>query len=222
MDRTSTLPIFPLGTVLFPNGLMPLHVFEERYRRMLRDTSHHDPAFVIALSTSPSGDTAERLEPASIGTACRVSGVSPRPDGRSDIVVTGTSRVTIGELDWSNGYAVAEVSLLDDRIEDDATVRTEYSAIVTRFRRYLDALEVLIGDELPALDPTNRPERGAWVIGETLTLHTWERQRLLEQPTVDARLQTLRGYLRREYALLVHTGMIGNPIDFPGRHIALN
>ncbi|MDQ4044195.1 MAG: LON peptidase substrate-binding domain-containing protein [Chloroflexota bacterium] len=94
MDQPS-LPIFPLGTVLFPNGLMPLHIFEERYRRMLRDTSHNDPAFVVALATRNDSDIA-RLEPEVIGTACRVSGISRRPDGRSDIVVTGTARVRIG------------------------------------------------------------------------------------------------------------------------------
>src|SRR5688572_6100495 len=100
----SRLPIFPLGTVLFPNGLVPLHIFEERYRRMLRDSQQNDPAFVVALARegTASGDPPM---PRAIGTACRISGVTPRPDGRSDIVVTGRFRVRIGDLEWSNGYA---------------------------------------------------------------------------------------------------------------------
>ena len=60
------------------------------------------------------------------------------------------------------------------------------------------------------------------MIGETLTLHAWERQLLLEQPTIDARLEVLEWFLKREHALLVQTGMIGNPIDFPGRNLMMN
>lgn len=217
----SQLPIFPLGTVLFPNGIMPLHIFEERYRRMLRDSQHNDPAFVIALARS-GRDIDVDLVPHSVGTACRISGVNPRPDGRSDIVVSGTFRVRIGDLDWSNGYAVGDVEPLDDTRDDEDCVLETYGRVRTRFSGYLEALELLIGEELPRLDPTRDPARGTWVIGETLTLHTWERQELLEAPSVDDRLTMLERFLRREYGILLHTGMIGSTIDFPGRNVSLN
>ncbi|HYH10892.1 MAG TPA: LON peptidase substrate-binding domain-containing protein [Thermomicrobiales bacterium] len=217
----SQLPIFPLGTVLFPNGIMPLHIFEERYRRMLHDSQNNDPAFAIALSRAGGPIDGDPL-PHTVGTACRISGVSPRPDGRSDIVVSGTFRVRIGDLDWSNGYAVGEVEPLDDVMKDDACVAESYDRTRTRFSTYLEVLELLIGEELPKLDPTRDPARGAWVIGETLTLHTWERQELLEAPTVDDRLSILERFLRREYAILLHTGMIGSTIDFPGRNMSVN
>lgn len=215
------LPIFPLGTVLFPNGLMPLHIFEERYRRMLRDSQHNDPAFVIALARNAETAGGAPL-PEPIGTACRVSGVSPRPDGRADIVVTGTFRVRIGDIEWSNGYAVGEVEPLDDLVRDSGLVSQAYIDITARFARYLEALELMIGEALPSLDPTRDPARGSWVIGETLTLHTWERQELLEAATIDDRLASLDQLLRRELALLVHTGVIGNTVDFPGRDLSLN
>jgi Lon protease-like protein len=215
------LPIFPLGTVLFPNGLLPLHIFEERYRRMLRESQHNDPAFVIALARPDDGDDGPAL-PAPIGTACRVSGVSPRPDGRSDIVVSGTFRVEIGEIDWTNGYAVGEIAPLSDIIDDGEAIARAYSTLRARFHRYLRRIERLIGESLPNLDTTGDPARGSWVIGETLTLHTWERQALLEAPTVDQRLETLDGLLGREDALLRHTGMIGSTLDYPGRNLSMN
>jgi uncharacterized protein len=220
MDRP-VLPIFPLGAVLFPNGVMPLHIFEERYIRMLRDTAPNDPAFVIALAT-PDEIRTRQLSRDRIGTACRVSGISLRPDGRSDIVVTGTQRVRIGEIDWSNGYGVGTTERLGDTTEHADEVAASYTVVVNRFERYLAALERLIGEKLPILDPTRFPEKGAWVIGETLTLHASERQRLLEQPTLDRRLRVIDGYLRRELAILVHTGMIGNPVDFPGGGFTAN
>lgn len=220
MDRP-VLPIFPLGAVLFPNGLMPLHIFEERYRRLLRDTAHNDPAFVIVLATPNEIETGH-LARGRVGTACRVSGISPRPDGRSDIVVTGTIPVSVADIDWSNGYGVCAIEPLGDVIENADEVAAEYAAIVDRFQKYLAALERLIDEKLPALDPTRYPQKGAWVIGETLTLHASERQRLLEQSTLDSRLHVLGGYLRRELAILVHTGMIGNPVDFPGGTFTAN
>lgn len=217
----SQLPIFPLGTVLFPNGIMPLHIFEERYRRMLRDSQHNDPAFVIALAQQGS-ETDQDFQPESVGTACRITGVSPRPDGRSDIVVSGTFRVRISGVDWSNGYATGVVVPLEDSIKETDAVMARYAQIRDRFSRYLEALESLIGEELPKLNTTRDPSRGSWVIGETLTLHTWERQRLLRAETVDDRLAHLDGFLKREHALLTNTGVIGSPIDYPGRNLSLN
>lgn len=215
------LPIFPLGTVLFPNGLLPLHIFEERYRRMLRDSQHNDPAFVIALareSPEPGNLPLSRA----IGTACRVSGVTPRPDGRSDIVVTGRFRVRIGDVESSNGYATGDLEVLEDVIEDGEQVAASFGLVRRRFAAYLGWIERLVGDSLPKLDITDNPSVGSWIVGETLTLHTWERQELLEAPTVDERLEILDRLLRREIALVRETGVIGTTLDYPGRTFTLN
>ena len=59
-------------------------------------------------------------------------------------------------------------------------------------------------------------------MGDGLTLHTWERQELLGAASIDDRLHALDRLLRRELALLIHTGVIGNTVDFPGRNISLN
>lgn len=217
----SRLPIFPLGTVLFPNGLLPLHIFEERYRRMLRDSQHNDPAFVVVLAREAT-ESGESLRPRAIGTACRISGVTPRPDGRSDIVVTGRFRVRIGDLEWSNGYATGDVDVLEETIDDGELVATRSATMRRRFAAYLHLIEQLVGDALPKLDTTDNPSVGSWIVGETLTLHTWERQELLEAPTVDERLETLDRFLRRETALLRETGVIGTTLDYPGRNITLN
>lgn len=217
------LPIFPLGTVLFPEAIMPLHIFEERYRRMLEDTRDQEPAFVIALvEYGDIRDESDEGTPTSIGTACTISGISPRPDGRSDIVVAGTFRVRIDNIDWSLGYAVGEVIRLDDEIEDAEHVSTTYRKIRRQFTRYLAALEKLVQEKLPKLDPGDDPVRGSWIIAETLTLHTWERQKVLEIATVDTRLDEIYRLLRREVALVIHTGAIGSTIDFPGRRKSMN
>ncbi len=210
------LPIFPLGTVLFPGAIMPLHIFEERYRRMLEASRNDDPAFAIAL-VEYGNETDDEGTPTDIGTACSISGISPRPDGRSDIVVTGAFRVRIADVDWSHGYAVADITPLEDVVENHENVATLYRRIQNRFVQYLSALELLVQEKLPKLEPSEDPAHGAWMIAETLTLHTWERQQVLEYTTVDERLEEIYRLIRRELALLIHTGAIGSTIDFPGR-----
>ncbi|MGI8976663.1 MAG: LON peptidase substrate-binding domain-containing protein [Thermomicrobiales bacterium] len=215
------LPIFPLGTVLFPGAILPLHIFEERYRRMLEASRNEDPAFAISL-VEYGGDGDEEGMPSGIGTACSIAGISPRSDGRSDIVVTGAFRVKISDVDWSRGYAVADIALLDDVIHDQENVKVLYARMQYRFAQYLAALEMLVQEKLPKLQPSDDPAHGAWVIAETLTLHTWERQQVLEYATVDERLEEIHRLLRRELALLIHTGAIGSTIDFPGRRKSIN
>lgn len=200
---------------------MPLHIFEERYRRMLEASRNDDPAFAIAL-VHYDDKSDEVGTPTGVGTACSISGISPRTDGRSDIVVTGAFRVRISDVDWSRGYAVADITPLDDVIRDSDTVIRLYQQIRRHFVRYLEALELLVQEKLPKLEPSDDPAHGAWIIAETLTLHTWERQQLLEYTTVDERLEEIHRLLRRELALLIHTGAIGSTIDFPGRRKSIN
>lgn len=215
------LPIFPLGTVLFPEAMLPLHIFEERYRRMLRDTQEQDPAFAIVLLERGS-ETSPHGIPAEIGTACSVAGISARPDGRSDIVVTGAFRVRITDVDWTLGYGRATVTRLDDIVEEGPSVERVYHTIRRRFAQYLGELQRLVRQTLPSLELDDDAVRGAWVVAETLTLHTWERQRLLEFPSVDTRLNETLRLLRREIALLRHTGAVGSTVEFPGRDILVN
>ena len=88
------LPLFPLNTVLFPDMLLPLHIFEERYRRMLRERLEADPVFgVIHIARGvevASGDRTPELS--AIGTASTLVASGEYPDGRWDIVVRGTRR----------------------------------------------------------------------------------------------------------------------------------
>ncbi|MDQ3612926.1 MAG: LON peptidase substrate-binding domain-containing protein, partial [Chloroflexota bacterium] len=160
------LPIFPLGTVLFPGAILPLHIFEERYRRMLEASRNENPAFAISL-VEYGGDGDEEGMPSGIGTACSIAGISPRSDGRSDIVVTGAFRVKISDVDWSRGYAVADIALLDDVIHDQENVKVLYARMQYRFAQYLAALEMLVQEKLPKLQPSDDPAHGAWVIAET-------------------------------------------------------
>ncbi len=92
-EALTALPLFPLpSVVLFPEVLLPLHIFEPRYRAMLSDILDGDGALVIAQLDR---DTGRLADVAGIGV---VVDHRPLPDGRSNIVVAGAARVRLDEL----------------------------------------------------------------------------------------------------------------------------
>ena len=88
MPETGSLPLFPLGSVLFPGMLLPLHVFEPRYRLLLKRAVQNERPFGIVLIKS-GAEVGGPAEPHRIGTTARVVGTTPLPGGRSFVIVRG-------------------------------------------------------------------------------------------------------------------------------------
>jgi Lon protease-like protein len=111
------LPIFPLpGAVLLPHALVPLHIFEPRYRKMTRDCA--DGLRVLALANIPDDRAAAEQPPrvapiVGVGVLARVD---PLPDGRFDIVLRGILRARIEEeLATGEPYRLVQAAALDPR-----------------------------------------------------------------------------------------------------------
>jgi Lon protease-like protein len=103
----SHLPLFPLNLVLFPGELLPLHIFEPRYRRMLADCLEGDRRFGITPETSP--------KPGALGCVANIRGAEPLPDGRSNIVVLGERRFGVrAMLNEGTPYLMAAVEEFSD------------------------------------------------------------------------------------------------------------
>ena len=90
-------PMFPLGTVLFPHGVLPLRVFEPRYRAMVTHCLDHDARFGVVLiergSEVGGGDT--RFH---VGTVAQIVQAARTPDGRFSLATVGTERIDV--LEW--------------------------------------------------------------------------------------------------------------------------
>jgi Lon protease-like protein len=120
------LPIFPLpGAVLLPYALVPLHVFEPRYRKLVRDCQNG--AGVLALANIPAESRRERKDPPRvlpvIGAGI-LAHVEPLPDGRSNIVVRGVLRARIvEELPPQEPYRLVRAEPLADTASDDEARR---------------------------------------------------------------------------------------------------
>src|SRR5579862_1007437 len=102
------LPLFPLSTVLFPYATVQLHVFEERYRQLVRDCLQFDTSFGIVLIRAGS-EVGETAEPYMVGTTVRITRIHTFDDGRMDIQVQGERRFRIRRLEETKPYLVGFV-----------------------------------------------------------------------------------------------------------------
>ena len=127
------LPMFPLGTVLFPYGLLPLHVFEPRYRVMIRHVMDGDHEFGVVLiergSEVGGGDV--RFD---TGTIARVVQAAELPDGGYALATVGMSRVRVTRWLPDDPYPHAEVVALADEPAHGAADRERATVSLPRSR----------------------------------------------------------------------------------------
>jgi ATP-dependent Lon protease len=132
------IPIFPLPMVQFPGALTPLHIFEPRYRKLLKDVMEGDKIFGIIYRNEETTTDSERLPEGSVGCSVEVAVVHALPDGRSNILCVGVTRYRLLNYIEGEPYFQAEVEFFDDDpVFDDLTTHTERAKRL--FRRLLTA-----------------------------------------------------------------------------------
>jgi Lon protease-like protein len=197
------LPLFPLGTVLFPGLLLPLHVFEDRYRALVRDlvdAPEESRGFgVVAIREGREvGDGGIRsLHP--VGCLADLRQVEPHPDGRFDIVATGARRFRIDSVDaTSRPYLQAEIEYLDEPDGEAAEVLARTVAMLWgAYRQALTGRRPEDTDELP-----DEPVVLSYLVAAATILDLTDKQRLLEEPDTTSRLRRELAILRREAIVL--------------------
>jgi len=220
---TDLLPLFPLGTVLFPGMAIPMHVFEERYRRLLADRHQTNPAFgIVLLRSGRDTDSTGKQDVYSVGTAARILSRRRLGGGRYDLVVEGTSRFTIQSINWDLGYGLATVSWRDEPLGDPARAHAALARTAAAFDRYLNAVTTVATRPIEGLRMSSDPLSASYDLAARLTIPTWERQQLLEAEDAARRLALLGQLIAREHRLLVACGLIGISLDHPGPRFTLN
>lgn len=220
------LPLFPLNTVLFPDMLLPLHIFEERYRRMLRERLEADPVFgVIHIARGVEVAAGDRTpELSAIGTASTLVASGEYPDGRWDIVVRGTRRFRMHSGHWESDYLTAEVSWLPDIVvpsDADQAMLIRHD-LITGFERFIEDLQRLTGSELDPVTFPDDPLSAAWELASIIPVAARDRQRLLEMRTLTELSNEMLALLKTERGMLRQLGTAGTLIDHPGRRFSAN
>ena len=173
-DDPALAPLFPLHTVLFPGGMLPLHLFERRYQLLVRQG--HD--FVVVLIHSGSEVGQERVEDVhAVGTMATPEHIEALPDGDFSVVARGLHRVRILSVDRTGPYLRGRVQ----RLQDPWTPPCPW--LVGALGRLLAAHGVALTPEVVAelVDPARGgPIRAVWLAGAMLQGEPLRRQRLLE------------------------------------------
>lgn len=201
------LPLFPLGLVLLPGLLLPLHVFEQRYRDLVRDLlelpepERRFGVVAIREGREVGADGVTALH--EVGCVAQLRRVTPYEDGRFDVVATGAERFRLTGLVEGAAYATGLVELLPDELGPAAEASLLDRAVRRAFRGYAAALGRARGEDAP--EPGELPADGlalSYVVAASVVVDLDDRQRLLAEPDGVARLRAELALLRRETTLL--------------------
>jgi uncharacterized protein len=207
------VPLFPLGTVLFPHMPMALHIFEERYKTMMRDCRRASTTFGIVAIRSGQ-ETGGGSVPYEVGTLAQLDEIEELPDGGYNLVVMGASRFHVDALTHNRPYLVGSVHYLEDSPAPAADTERLAAAVTSAFRGYAGQLRG-IGQEDPVeFGLPSDPELLSYLVAAAMQVETSQRQRLLEIDGTAERLAACLRLLRREAALLER--MLVRPKDHAG------
>lgn len=190
------LPIFPLPLVLFPNELLPLHIFEPRYRKMLADVEADNGLFGVSWQTDD-GFVTEKPRPGSIGCAAEIREKETLEDGRSNILTLGVVRyVLLDYIDIDSPYSVADVDFFFDEPGDDAAIGSAADSVFQKFRRMAAAAFKLAGNRgTPPELASAEPEPLSFLVGAAMNLDVAAKYEMLTMRSTYDRLIRIDGML---------------------------
>ncbi len=147
------IPLFPLHTVLCPGIVVPLHIFEERYRALTRHCLETGAPFGIVLIRDGPEVGASSRALARVGALVEIREAGRYPDGRYDLLAAATGRFAIDSVDLARApYMVADVTPLEDEVGDEARAERLAASAIRRFVRYLELMRIRDGERGEALD----------------------------------------------------------------------
>lgn len=187
------LPLFPLPLVLFPGVLLPLHIFEPRYREMLADCLAGDRRFGIVFNSEEDTDGPQR---GAVGCVAVIQNTETLPDGRSNIVVVGEDRFAIARfVTGIRPYPLGEVLIYGDVEESPEPLGSLARQLREVFERVGRAARALADDRDPLPTLPEDPAALSFTIASLIDLDPAGRQRLLASRSPLGRLRELDALL---------------------------
>ena len=202
---SETLPLFPLGTVLYPGLVLPLNIFEERYRELVRDLLNGpEPRRFGVIAIRKGRETGVDGISAlyQIGCVATVREVAEQDDGRYHLVTVGTQRFRLASLDKSRPYLQGEVDLLEEEVGDEAAAGLAVQAVQRGFHGYVEALASRESVEVTVPELPDEPLLLSYLVAASMILDLSVRQDLLAEPDAERRLGAERALLARETTML--------------------
>jgi Lon protease-like protein len=221
MGSLIELPLFPLNVVLFPGMVLPLHVFEPRYRLMITRCIEEEKLFGVVLVQPESVLGEER--PFHVGTTARIMAAERLDDGRFNLLTEGGKRFRILEEHREQPYLSALVEEFCDTPTEPEATEALYRKASALFQRYIRVMLAVAGKEQLRLELPDDAEGLSYLIGYCLDLSDAEKQHLLELTSTPERLLLEIEIFKREEHILrrmLSSSQLRPPADDP--HASLN
>lgn len=192
------IPLFPLNIVLFPGMVLPLRIFEPRYRLMMRRCLDADKQFGVAL-IKEGEEVGAPATPFATGTLAEISGYELMPDGQIMLVCVGLRRFKIHKAVEGEPYAQAEVEILEEGDPEETVDEALLDRATSTLERYLEALANVSNLSITVPKEGLSPIDLSYLMAATLQVDNAQKQGLLESPNVHDRLDLVLGMLEREH-----------------------
>jgi Lon protease-like protein len=195
--RVAEIPLFPLDLVLFPNMILPLHIFEERYKTMINRCVHESLPFGIVLAKGLQTGTG-KVETSPVGCTARIARVERLPDGCMNIEVVGEERFHILDTHEQQPYRTGLTEPYEDIPAADARVEPLCREVMDILHEFLTRSLAIMGKQVEQFELPYHPEQISFTAACVLPLTNEEKQEILSDRDVISRLETSREALGRE------------------------
>lgn len=196
VEQLGEIAIFPLATVLFPGALLPLHIFEDRYKQMMRYAIDNGGVFGLAYRSDSAIGRETPPDIGSIGCVAKINAIVPLEGGRMNIISTGVIRYRVLGLRQSTPFIVARIEPVTDDLEPGDDLNRIFDDIVDMCRRFLEAAQALDEPNAPVnQDLPEEPEAFSLTVASALPIDNDAKQTLLEMTSTRLRLTRLRPYV---------------------------
>ncbi len=200
--ETIELALFPLNTVLFPGQVLPLHIFEDRYRLMIRRCLAEDIPFGVVLIRQGQ-EVGKGAEPHGVGTVARIIESTHLPDGAMNIITVGTERFRIRHLFYDQPYLRGEVEVFPMAETDDAAAASKLAGRVrTLVAQYIRLIADAAGLQIQVGEIPEVPQQVGYLAAVAMQIDNQEKQELLGSTSLARILAAETVLLNRENALL--------------------
>jgi Lon protease-like protein len=199
LDLPHAVPVMPLpGAMLFPHSLLPLYIFEMRYREMLKHALTADRMFCVSLIDPPLSDWRDADDFRHVATVGLIRACVGRGDGTSNLILQGLQRVRFTSFAQEKPFPIAQIKPLTSRAADSVEVEALGNEVLDLYRKLRRK-----GRQLPEkvdeyLSHLRDPEMLVDLMAATFVSDAARRQHLLEELSVGRRLRLVIRYLREE------------------------
>ncbi len=211
---STRLPLFPLGGVLYPGLVLPLHIFEDRYRQLVADLlAGPEPRQFGVIAIRQGRETGVGGISALYETGCTavLRRADKHPDGRFDLVTVGTDRFKLVNLAHPAPYFSGDVELLPEGVGDPTAAAAAVPSMQQQFHAYLEMLTERSTAQITISELPDEPVLLSYLIAAVVVVDLPVKQRLLEEPDALRRLAAERSLLAAEMRMMRSLALTAAP-----------